>query len=47
MLVQGVFVGNIPCLAMAKLAFDNGVNLEFAVRSENEQLCELIVQSLS
>ncbi|EGD80432.1 coatomer protein complex [Salpingoeca rosetta] len=45
--LSGVFVGNIPVLAVAKLAFDQGVSMELAVRSENEDLCTLILQSVA
>lgn len=47
MKIQGVFVGNISVLGVAKLAFDQGVSMQLTIRSENEEICNLLVQSLS
>lgn len=45
--VSGVFVGGHEILARARMAFDNGVNMELAVRTNNADLSDLVLECIA
>jgi coatomer protein complex subunit gamma len=49
LLLSGVFVGGIPCLARCRMVWDptNGVALELAVRSKNADVAERLANAVS
>eukprot|EP00053_Salpingoeca_punica_P013887 m.126017 g.126017 ORF g.126017 m.126017 type:complete len:874 (-) comp16328_c0_seq3:294-2915(-) len=46
LLLGGVFVGGHEVLARARLAFDQGVNLQLTVRSADENTCDVVLAAV-
>ena len=45
--LSGVFVGGHEILARARMAFDDGVNMELSVRTNNAELSDLVLECIA
>eukprot|EP00730_Choanoeca_flexa_P002859 TRINITY_DN11208_c0_g1_i2.p1 TRINITY_DN11208_c0_g1~~TRINITY_DN11208_c0_g1_i2.p1 ORF type:complete len:873 (+),score=297.02 TRINITY_DN11208_c0_g1_i2:71-2689(+) len=45
--LSGMFVGGHEILVRAKMAFDDGVNMELAIRSNNGELSDLVLECIA